>query len=160
MTNPNETNAGFRNDYFFLSNFSSSPITINYHGHEFTMATGEHVFQAMKIAYCPWHEEVIIKWLTALSNNQDPLYSKKMGRTIKTDVKKWDAYSTMMMKRTQELKYQQNSALKDKLVGTGDLILVEYNTWGDKLWGVDSRDGEGDNKLGKILMELRTQFQQ
>lgn len=39
------------------------------------------------------------------------------------------------------------------LVGTGDAMLVEGNTWGDKFWGVCR--GEGENQLGKLLMERR-----
>lgn len=40
-----------------------------------------------------------------------------------------------------------------KLIKTGDAELIEGNWWGDKYWGMCN--GEGMNKLGKILMQVR-----
>jgi predicted NAD-dependent protein-ADP-ribosyltransferase YbiA (DUF1768 family) len=34
--------------------------------------------------------------------------------------------------------------------------LVEYNYWGDLYWGVCR--GEGENHLGRILMEIRSEI--
>lgn len=158
MNSLKETSKGFTNENFFLSNFSVSPIAIKYLGHDFVMATGEHVFQGMKVADSFLSDKEKCEWLKQLSHNNDPLYSKRMGRGIKIDVQKWNAHATVMMQRTQELKYSQNSDLKRKLIETDDLILVEYNTWGDTIWGVDNRKGGGENRLGQILMNLRTRF--
>lgn len=36
------------------------------------------------------------------------------------------------------------------------MINNEGNTWGDKFWGVC--DGEGENHLGKLLMEVRAEL--
>lgn len=36
--------------------------------------------------------------------------------------------------------------------------IVEGNTWGDAFWGVDSRTGEGENHLGQILMQVRSEL--
>lgn len=35
--------------------------------------------------------------------------------------------------------------------------LVESNTWGDRFWGVDHA---GENWLGRVLMETRTQLRE
>ena len=53
-------------------------------------------------------------------------------------------------------KYTQNPVLAEKLLATGDDELVEFNTWNDKYWGVCR--GEGENKLGKVLMRIRQEF--
>ncbi len=43
--------------------------------------------------------------------------------------------------------------LRQKLLDTGDMELVEGNTWGDTFFGVC--DGVGENHLGKLLMKIR-----
>ncbi|NWN81082.1 NADAR family protein, partial [Bacillus sp. (in: firmicutes)] len=48
--------------------------------------------------------------------------------------------------------------LKNKLLQTGESILIEGNTWGDKIWGVCN--GVGENKLGKILMKVRNELKE
>ena len=52
-------------------------------------------------------------------------------------------------------KFQQNPLLAKRLLETGDCMLQEGNYWKDLFWGVDLKTGEGENHLGKILMELR-----
>ncbi len=39
---------------------------------------------------------------------------------------------------------------------TGDKILIEH-TENDSYWG-DGRNGQGKNRLGKLLMKLRTEL--
>jgi len=41
------------------------------------------------------------------------------------------------------------------LVSTGDLRLINENRWNDKFWGMV--DGAGENWLGKILEEVRSE---
>lgn len=53
-------------------------------------------------------------------------------------------------------KFTQNEDLKEKLLATGNDILEEGNTWGDKVWG--TVNGVGENKLGKILMKVREEL--
>jgi len=48
--------------------------------------------------------------------------------------------------------------LRNRLLATGDAELVEGTTWGDVTWGIDLNTGEGENHLGKLLMELRTRY--
>ena len=43
--------------------------------------------------------------------------------------------------------------LRDALLATGDVELVEVNTWGDTYWGVCR--GRGRNQLGRTLMRIR-----
>ena len=50
-------------------------------------------------------------------------------------------------------KFIQNDDLMEKLVATGNAELIEGNWWKDTYWGVC--EGIGENKLGKILMQVR-----
>ena len=44
------------------------------------------------------------------------------------------------------------------LIQTGDSVLIEGNTWGDRVWGVCN--GVGENRLGRILMKIRSELNQ
>lgn len=147
----------FKGEHFFLSNFYASPISIEYRDTKYVMATGEHCFQGMKVAATIWTPDKASAWLKSVSEAPTPAKSKYLGRSIQIDVPKWNAMAFACMQRTQELKYSQNPELREKLLSTGERELIEGTEWGDKLWGVDEK-GEGQNLLGKILMELRTKL--
>lgn len=56
-------------------------------------------------------------------------------------------------------KFAMNPQLAEKLAATGDEMLVEGNTWGDRFWGVDPVGSDnGQNMLGKVLMSVRQQI--
>ena len=46
------------------------------------------------------------------------------------------------------------------LLETGDKPLLEGNLHKDIFWGIDSKTREGENHLGKLLMELRAKFRE
>ena len=46
--------------------------------------------------------------------------------------------------------------LQEKLLATGDAYLEEGNYWNDTTWGVCN--GVGENRLGKILMQVRDEI--
>lgn len=149
-----ETTQGFRDGYFFLSNFYVHPVTIHYQGHDFTLATGEHVFQGMKIAACSLPLEERLQKMAELAADPDPAKAKQWGRSLPIDIAKWDTMAKKSMKRSLELKFKDEE-LRSKLVATKDLQLVEYNDWSDTLWGKDKTTRKGRNLLGELLMELR-----
>jgi predicted NAD-dependent protein-ADP-ribosyltransferase YbiA (DUF1768 family) len=62
------------------------------------------------------------------------------------------------MKSCLELKFNTYPVLRHKLLETGDVILVEGNTWNDKFCGVCKK--EVPNMLGELLMKLRTQYRE
>lgn len=59
-------------------------------------------------------------------------------------------------------KFEQNPFLKQKLLDTNDDILIEYNTWCDNIFGDCTCPKcvhiQGQNYLGKLLMQLREEF--
>ena len=58
------------------------------------------------------------------------------------------------------LKFSHNPHLREKLIKTGDKILIEGNYWHDNDWGdcycKNCKHTPGNNNLGKILMNVRS----
>jgi ribA/ribD-fused uncharacterized protein len=136
----------FKGKYRFLSNFYKS--SFQYKG--IVWPTSEHAYQAMKSEDPERWEEV--------QQANGPHESKKMGR--KTDLRgDWEEVKTDVMREVIEAKFRQNDELKQKLLDTHPEKLIEGNHWGDSLWGVtENGNGEGENHLGRILMELREEL--
>ena len=83
---------------------------------------------------------------------------KRFGRTIELR-SDWEQVKVDMMYEIVHAKFHQNSNLRQKLLNTGDAILEEGNTWGDRVWGISPpNSGNGRNELGKILMQVRKEF--
>lgn len=137
--NANNIINDFSNDNFYLSNFYYSNIT--YEGIEYKSI--EAAFQASKTTNFD-----IKKKLSLMSPSQARVEGEKI-----TPRENWDETKLIIMKELIILKFTFNPNLRNKLINTGNTSLVNNNNWGDKYWGVC--DGEGDNRLGIILMEVR-----
>ena len=131
----------FRGEYGFLSNFYSSPI--KYNGKDY--ATVEHAYQACKSANEEEHE--MVRLLNTAGE------AKAAGKKVKIR-EDWDEVKIAIMTDLIYCKFTQNKDLCEKLSKTGDMDIIEGNTWGDYFWGVCH--GMGDNHLGKIIMEFRS----
>ena len=86
----------------------------------------------------------------------DPNAATVLSRTKPYDTAAWEARKMRTMREVVWAKFSQNPELAKKLLATGDRYLEETNWWGDKIWGVDG--GEGQNLLGKIIMEARARL--
>ncbi len=53
-------------------------------------------------------------------------------------------------------KFKQHPNLAEKLLSSGNRLLVEL-TDNDEYWG-DPGDGSGQNRLGQLLMQVRTEL--
>ena len=93
---------------------------------------------------------------------------KELGKQVKPfDSKVWDAVKYEVVKVANRAKFEQNAELMAKLLNTGNAILAEASP-NDAIWGigldaaaaseVNPSEWPGQNLLGKILMELRTEF--
>ncbi|KAJ7218283.1 hypothetical protein C8J57DRAFT_1199004 [Mycena rebaudengoi] len=94
----------------------------------------------------------------------DMAYVKALGRKVKNfkeDV--WVENRERIVLEGTLHKFRQNSALREKLMATGETMLVEASPF-DKIWGIGcsetnaiSRSGDkwGLNLLGKALVEAR-----
>jgi ribA/ribD-fused uncharacterized protein len=135
----------FKGDYAFLSNFYESPMKLDL-GEVglFSIHNVEEIYQAAKaqtVAEARW----VLK-------SQTPGIAKSRGRAVKM-VPNWNDIKDSVMRMALDEKFKQNPDLAAKLVATGDAELIEGNHWGDTYWGICK--GVGENKLGKMLMEIR-----
>jgi len=130
-----------------LSNFFPAKFTLD--GKEYP--TVEHYFQAMKFPANPAFQDQIVAAKT-------PAAAKKLGSTkvipIRTD---WDSVREEVMAKAIEAKFTQNEALKALLLSTGTKKLEEASPI-DSYWGT-GKNGKGQNRLGVLLMELRSGLQ-
>ena len=84
----------------------------------------------------------------------NPIQAKKLGRRIMLR-HDWNEKRDFVMLDLCRQKFQKEP-FKQLLRDTGDEQLTEGNHWGDRYWGVCN--GEGKNKLGKILMRIREEI--
>lgn len=130
--------------YQFLSNFYEARV--EYGGLAF--GSNEAAFQAQK---CMLEEE------KAQFTEYGPGKSKGVGRRVKLRPD-WESVKVGIMEEIVRAKFTQHPELAAKLFLTGERILVEGNHWGDTFWGVDTRTGQGENNLGRILMKIRAEI--
>lgn len=101
----------------------------------------------------------------AILASAGPEEAKTLGRQVKNwDQAKWDARKFEAVVEGNVAKFGQDSALREYILGTGDVVLVEASPH-DRIWGIglrreDSRSKDpntwnGQNLLGFALMEAR-----
>lgn len=137
--------AEFQKEYRWLSNFW--PCSVFYGG--ITFKSSEAAYQASKVELYQLRKEF---------ENLSAKEAKAKGQTLKAIRPDWDEIKDSVMYEICQNKFDQNPELKEKLLATGEAKLTEGNDWGDTYWGVC--EGKGKNKLGKILMRLRSEYQE
>ena len=139
----------FKGDYAFLSNFYQCDFVFE----GLTYHTSEAAFQAQK---CSTEGEKI-KYTTVTN----PVAAKRMGKKEPGFPSNWNEISYGIMKNILKAKFSVPE-LREKLKATGDSMLIEGNRHHDNRWGNCTCDRcknkEGQNWLGKILMELRAEL--
>ncbi len=132
----------FRGEYDWLSNFYS--VEIPYKGYIYPSV--EHAFMSAK------NESK--EWKVFCSNKNYTASETKLAGRLITLVPNWDKIKIQVMKDCISIKFNQEP-LKTKLINTGDVKIIEGNTWGDSYWGFDENKQVGENYLGRIIMEFR-----
>lgn len=141
----------FDDEYAFLSNFYPSKIL--YNGHKLWFApTIEHAFQASKTIDAEEEYDIIMAYT--------PGQAKKLGRHchIRQD---WEEIKDDVMYKLLKKKFSIPE-LRNKLLATGDVMLIEGNWWHDNYWGscaCKKCNNNGKNKLGELLMQIRKELQ-
>ena len=130
----------FRGKYYWLSNFYHSLLV--YEGFQYPSV--ENAFQAAKVF---GEDRKKFQFCSAAE-------AKKLGRKVKLR-SDWEKVKFSIMKEILRAKFS-NPILRRKLLETGNEVLVEGNTWGDRVWGVCN--GSGQNWLGKLLMKIREEI--
>ncbi|NET07675.1 MAG: NADAR family protein [Symploca sp. SIO2B6] len=129
--------------YGCFSNFSQ-------HGFELDglwWQTSEHYFQAQKFVGTPHIEEIRLA--------KTPAEAAKMGRSRTRPLRSdWEEVKDSIMQQGLLCKFQTHADIREVLLSTGDELIVE-NAPQDYYWGC-GQDGTGKNRLGEILMTVRT----
>lgn len=109
--------------------------------------TAEHYFQAMKFPDNPEYQELIRAAKT-------PAQAKKLGKTDAVPIRDdWHMYREQVMADVLQHKFAVPK-LREVLLGTGDDVIL-YTSLSDNFWGLGKK-GTGQNKLGELLMQTRT----
>lgn len=133
----------FQGEYRWLSNFA--PATIGLDGIKYPSV--EHAYMSAKSDSEHWK-----KFCSDSSNTAGTV--KKASRVIEL-VENWEHIKVSVMQECIEQKFSQEP-YKSKLLSTGYTHIQEGNTWNDTFWGVNLKTGKGENNLGKIIMQVRT----
>lgn len=107
-----------------------------------------------------------MKMSTILSEFSVPTIhmSKKIGDKIEQS-KPWANVQEDKLAEVQRAKYNQNTNLRDQLIGTREVKLIEATVGG--FWGINGsihskaakeESGNGKNKFGQILMQIRSEY--
>ena len=131
----------FDGEYDFLSNFYECPIL--WKGNLYR--NSESIYQSYNtLDNVPFD-------FTKTTGSQAKKISKKLN--VRPD---WNKIKFDLMYEICQEKFNQNTDIAQKLMNTGDAILIEGNYWGDTYWG--KCNGVGQNNLGKILMKIREEL--
>ena len=140
----------FQGEYRFLSNFWKDPFQLD----GYVYQTNEHYYQSMK-----FRKNSDIR--KEIRDAPSPAIAKKIARDKKQYIRSdWYEVNLEVMKKGLVAKFTQNKLLRQKLLATGNAILEEGNNWNDNFFGIDLKTGKGDNHLGKLLMEVRSELRQ
>ncbi len=125
--------------------------------------SAEHAFQAIK-AKTFGDDEHFAKILKAKSAQSAKSFGKKVE---KFEDSVWNEKKEDVMRNILRAKFSQNPDIRKKLLDTADKILAEANPR-DTFWGIGTSAStaiaknpskwKGQNKLGKLLMELREEL--
>lgn len=144
-TEKNPVIGPFKDQYHWLSNMYPCPVF--FEGQ--TYSCSEAAFQAAK-CQDPKDRTPFL----SLNGYQ----AKKLGRKVHLRPD-WEQVKIPIMRGILAQKFsQQNHKLVFQLLETEDAELIEYNTWHDTFWGVDTNTNTGKNMLGKLLMETRAKL--
>lgn len=140
--------SSFDKEYSFLSNFY--PTLVDFEG--LVYPSSEAAYQAAKTL-----DHQLRQPFTVLSPGQ----AKRFGRTIELRPD-WEEVKEKVMLGIVRSKFNSNPEIAEQLIATGSEFLVEGNHWHDNTWGDCScekcKDIPGQNKLGKILMQVRAEL--
>jgi ribA/ribD-fused uncharacterized protein len=108
--------------------------------------------------------------LAKIMATDDPREQKALGRTVKGfDEARWNKIAKEVVYEASMAKFLSDPKLKQKLLDTGDRMIVEASPK-DKIWGIglgeddprclDPKQWKGTNWLGECLMRARESIKQ
>ena len=131
--------------------------------HPALVAVGRHDYMSVEQAY--FHIMATHHKLYSLAAkilwSRDPYEIMQLGSQITAD-EEWNAKAEKVMYTCMTQKFRCNDDLREKLLSTGDMELIEATL--NKKWGaaaslnstlIKSHNWTGDNLQGKLLMKIR-----
>jgi ribA/ribD-fused uncharacterized protein len=105
-----------------------------------------------------------------IMKSKNPSYQKQMGRSVKRfDKNEWESICRQIVYDANYAKFTQNPAMKEELMATGDMEIVEASPY-DKIWGIglhetdprawDKSTWQGTNWLGEAIMQVRKKLKE
>ena len=143
----------FEGRWRFLSNFY--PVEIEHQGIRYPSV--EHYYVSMKCnneQMLQGRHYTIGDFREMIARIPSPGIVKKIGQQMQVR-KDWNEKKLDFMNWAVREKFK-NEDLKELLISTEDMTLIEGNSWQDFFWGVCN--GKGENHLGKILMKVRDEI--
>lgn len=146
----------FEGDNAFLSNmyYFDAPI-VTPDGIE--VHTSEQLYLPSRFVERP-DREVVEKANSGINAKRLAKQLQRSGMEVRQD---WEQVRIQKMRDSVTIKFFSNPELMEKLIATGEQELIEGNNHRDDFWGVypPPPKGTGENWLGRILMETRTNAQ-
>lgn len=150
----------------YCSTFTPHPIIIDdikyqtvHHYYQSQKFTNKDYVELIKNSYSP----KIAKILGSQEIEEEPKWRKDLNPFIKKSIydkikirEDWETVKLDIMYKALYAKFIQYQDLKEKLLSTGDLMLIE-NSPKDSYWGI-GKNKDGQNHLGKLLMKLRDEI--
>jgi ribA/ribD-fused uncharacterized protein len=172
----NECESGTKFDYLYFWMHFESGLSITkaclsqWYPSKFVVdnisyATAEHWMMASKAKL--FNDQ---KSFEKIINSTDPKEVKSFGRKVENfNETIWEQECVKIVTKGNLEKFKQNSSLKEFLISTNDLILVEASPY-DKIWGIglkeennlvkNPKNWKGKNLLGFSLMDVRKQLKE
>lgn len=130
----------FRGEYSWLSNFAD--VEIIFEGDSYRSV--ENAYMAAKSSDPAWR---------TFCQAQTAAACKKASKDIELRPD-WEESKKLYMWAFLWQKFNKPS-YKERLLATGDQNIIEGNFWNDKYWGICLKDFEGENWLGRLIMNIR-----
>lgn len=132
--------------YKELSNFYPCKIKLEMYGKEYTFQSAESAYQAHKVT----------EGNVYLFSKITPLEAKSLIKTFPLLDQWGELMKEAAMWHVLEAKFTQHENLRQLLVDTYPTKLIHWAPW-DNYWGW-SKDNNGWNRLGELMMELRDEL--
>jgi ribA/ribD-fused uncharacterized protein len=139
----------------FLGNMSPYPITYK----EQAWLTSEALFQSLRF------ESIDLKEI--IRTQKSPMAAKMMAKKYKNQMTVLPMSNEDLenMRFVLKLKFDSHTEIKNRLINSAKYLIIEDigNRNGERhlFWGMKKKNGNwvGENKMGKLLMELRKKYQ-
>lgn len=136
----------YEQEFYVLSNFSS--FRVRWAGRDYD--TAEAAYHCEKF---PHNGTIRVQIYNAPSAHEAFKIAERNRESRRID---WDVVKVDIMRNILRAKTEQHEYVRTKLLETGNRELIE-DSWRDDFWGWGP-DRNGQNMLGKLWMEIRTEL--